>query len=55
MSYVVCWVWGFFFRKCIFSFVFSADDEQIAFSALCIGNFCLTRGDLLLRFMAVFS
>lgn len=47
---------GFFFfscLKCIFSFIFSADDEQmvIAFSALYIGDFCVARWGLLLQVM----
>lgn len=50
---------GFFFSclKCIFSFIFSADDEQmvIAFSALYIGDFCVARWGLLLQVMVGFS
>lgn len=49
----------FFFSclKCIFTFIFSADDEQmvIAFSALYIGDFCVARWGLLLQVMVSFS
>lgn len=45
-----------FFPKCIFSFIFSADGEQmiIAFPALCIGDLCIARWDLLLQVIADF-